>query len=221
MNTENNIKVIIADSQFLIVESLKSILSSSGKFSVLGIAGTKQELSGMLMKTETALLIIDPQQLDFSGLDDLKIIKQDFPRISILILAQAVTKTEFVELRKVGINNIIFKTTGKEELFAAIEATFKGKKYYTPDLLDLVIDNNDVPQLDEESRNLTHSEIEIVRLITNGYTTKEIASKRNVSFHTVNTHRKNIFRKLGVNNTSELIMQAIKSGWIDNIEYYI
>jgi DNA-binding NarL/FixJ family response regulator len=221
MNTENNIKVIIADSQFLIVESLKSILSSSGKFSVLGIAGTKQELSGMLMKTETALLIIDPQQLDFSGLDDLKIIKQDFPRISILILAQAVTKTEFVELRKVGINNIIFKTTGKEELFAAIEATFKGKKYYTPDLLDLVIDNNDVPLFDEESRNLTHSEIEIVRLITNGYTTKEIASKRNVSFHTVNTHRKNIFRKLGVNNTSELIMQAIKSGWIDNIEYYI
>jgi DNA-binding NarL/FixJ family response regulator len=221
MNTDNNIKVIIADSQFLIVESLKSILSSSEKFSILGIAGTKQELSGMLMNTESAVLIIDPQQLDFSGLDDLKIIKQDFPRISILILTQAVTKTEFVELRKAGINNIIFKTTGKEELFAAIEASFKGKKYYTPDLLDLVVDNSEVPQIDEESRNLTHSEIEIVKLIASGYTTKEIAGQRNVSFHTVNTHRKNIFRKLGVNNASELIMQAIKSGWIDNIEYYI
>lgn len=221
MNTENNIGVIIADSQFLIVESLKSILGSSEKFSVLGIIGTKQELSGMLMNTETAVLITDPQQMDFSGLDDLKIIKQDFPRISILILTQAVTKTEFVELRKAGINNIIFKTTGKEELFAAIEASFKGKKYYTPDLLDLVLDNSEVPQIDEESRNLTHSEIEIVKLIASGYTTKEIATQRNVSFHTVNTHRKNIFRKLGVNNASELIMQAIKSGWIDNIEYYI
>ena len=93
--------------------------------------------------------------------------------------------------------------------------------YYTPDLLDLVVDNSEVPQIDEESRNLTHSEIEIVKLIASGYTTKEIAGQRNVSFHTVNTHRKNIFRKLGVNNASELIMQAIKSGWIDNIEYYI
>lgn len=221
MNTENSIKVIIADSQFLIVESLKTILGRSEKFSVLGIAGTKQELSGLLPKNEFAVLITDPQQLDFNGVNDLIKLKQDFPQISILILTQAVTKTEFVELRKAGFNNIIFKTTGVEELFAAIEATSKRKKYYTPDLLDLVLDYSDMLIPEEESRNLTHSEIEIVRLIASGYTTKEIASQRNVSFHTVNTHRKNIFRKLGVNNASELIMQAIRSGWIDNIEYYI
>ncbi len=221
MNIKNSIKVVIADTQFLIVESLISVLSSSEKILVVGIAGSKKELLEILLKIESTVIIIDPLQLDFTGLDDFKIIKQNFPRIPILILAQAVTKTEFVELRKLEINNIIFKTTGKDELFAAIEATVKGKKFFTPDLLDLIVDNSDGVPLDEESRNLTHSEIEIVRLITNGYTTKEIASKRNISFHTVNTHRKNIFRKLGVNSTSELIMQAIKSGWIDNIEYYI
>ena len=68
---------------------------------------------------------------------------------------------------------------------------------------------------------MTVSEIEIVKMIANGLTTKEIASKRNISHHTVNTHRKNIFRKLEVTNASELIILAIKSGWIDNIEYYI
>ena len=58
-------------------------------------------------------------------------------------------------------------------------------------------------------------------MIANGLTTKEIATKRIISNHTVSTHRKNIFKKIGVSNASELIIHAIKAGWIDNIEYYI
>jgi DNA-binding NarL/FixJ family response regulator len=221
MNSENYIRIIIADSQFLIVESLKSILGSSEKYTLYGIAATKQELLALLANAGMSLLIIDPQLLDLNGCEDLKSLKMDFPMISILVLTQSVTKSEFIELRKAGINNIVFKTTGKEELFEAIEATKKGKKYFTPDLLDLIMDGGDAPKAEEDSKTLTYSEIEIVRMIANGYTTKEIAGQRNISFHTVNTHRKNIFRKLGVNNASELIIQAIKSGWIDNIEYYI
>ena len=68
---------------------------------------------------------------------------------------------------------------------------------------------------------LTATETEIVRLITQGFTTKEIADKRNLSFHTVITHRKNIFRKLNINSTSELMIYAMRSGIIDSLEYYI
>ncbi len=68
---------------------------------------------------------------------------------------------------------------------------------------------------------LTASEIEIVKLIAEGMTTKEIASRKNVSFHTIMTHRKNIFRKARVNNASELVMFAIRAGIIDTIEYQI
>ena len=73
----------------------------------------------------------------------------------------------------------------------------------------------------EETGQLTDSEMEIVRLIAEGLTTKEIASRKYISFHTVITHRKNIFRKLGVSSVSELIMYAIKAGWINMIEYHI
>lgn len=221
MNSGNTIRIIIADSQFLIVESLRNILGSAEKYAVCGIAGTKQELLALLQHAGQAVLIIDPQQLDLNGCDDLISIKTDFPVISVLVLTQSVSKYEFIELRKAGINNIVFKTTGKEELFEAIETTNKGKKYFTSDLLDLITDNREAPKIEEDSKTLTYSEMEIVRMIANGYTTKEIALQRNISFHTVNTHRKNIFRKLGVNNASELIIQAIRSGWIDNIEYYI
>jgi len=73
----------------------------------------------------------------------------------------------------------------------------------------------------EETGQLTNSEIEIVRMIAQGLTTKEIAVKKFLSFHTIMTHRKNILRKVGVSNASELIMYAIKTGIIDTIEYHI
>jgi DNA-binding NarL/FixJ family response regulator len=73
----------------------------------------------------------------------------------------------------------------------------------------------------QETTTLTTAEIDIVKLIAEGMTTKEIASKKNVSFHTIMTHRKNIFRKARVNNASELVMFAIRSGIIDRIEYQI
>jgi DNA-binding CsgD family transcriptional regulator len=68
---------------------------------------------------------------------------------------------------------------------------------------------------------LTATEMEIVKFIAEGMTTKQIAAKKFISFHTVISHRKNIFRKADVNSVSELIIYAIKAGWIDNIEYYI
>ncbi len=88
-------------------------------------------------------------------------------------------------------------------------------------MLDLLFEFNEKKGPGEESGQLTASEMEIVRLISEGLTTKEIASRKYISFHTVITHRKNIFRKLGVSSVSELIMYAIKSGWINIIEYHI
>ncbi len=214
-------KIVIADSQFLIVESLACILKNSERYTLHAITESKHDLGSVLETAGQAILIADPLLFDFTGIDELIKIKQKYAQISVLVLTHSITKSEFMELRKAGITNIIFKTTGREELFIAIEATLKGRKYYTPDLLDMVVDRNENLSFDEESKNLTLSEIEIVKMIASGYTTKEIATQRHVSFHTVNTHRKNIFRKLGVTNASELIMQAIKSGWIDNIEYYI
>jgi len=126
-----------------------------------------------------------------------------------------------LELNNLGINNIILKTAGREEILEALAATLKGKKYYSNELLDLLFDPGEKKSTNEETGQLTVSEMEIVRLIAEGLTTKEIAARKYISFHTVITHRKNIFRKLGVSSVSELIMYALKSGWINLIEYHI
>jgi DNA-binding NarL/FixJ family response regulator len=97
----------------------------------------------------------------------------------------------------------------------------QGKKYYSDEVLDLLVNSKSERDEVAPGSGLTPAEIEITKLIASGMTTKEIAAQKHVSFHTVMSHRKNIFRKLNINNTSELIMYAIRTGLIDNIEYYI
>ena len=221
MSTDKTYNVIIADSQFLVVEALKSLIQKDERYFITGISGTQNDLFKMLENVSCGLLITDFANVDFDGFDDFEKIRQLYPKVAILILTNSITKAEFAGLTKLGIKNIIYKTADKDELFSAIEATLKGKKYYSDEILDLFIDLGASKYGVEVEKNLTTSEIEIVKLIADGLTTKEIAARRNISYHTVNTHRKNIFRKVEVSNASELIIHAIKAGWINNIEYYI
>jgi len=217
----SDIKILIADSQYLITESLKHILQDDSGFHVINVVMEKSELMRELAKESISLLIIDPSFTELSGFSDLKEIKNANPHLQFLVITNGLTRNEMLELNILGINNILLKTAGREEIFEALTATSKGKKYYSNELLDMLFEINGKKGSNEETGQLTASEMEIVRLISEGLTTKEIASRKYISFHTVITHRKNIFRKLGVTSISELIMYAIRSGWINIIEYHI
>jgi DNA-binding NarL/FixJ family response regulator len=215
------LNILIADSQFLITESLKLILQSEGRFNVIRVVTEKSELINVLKLENISLLILDHSLIDINSISELKEIKKSFRDLKVLVISNSLSKTELIELNSAGINDIILKTAGKEELIEAIDSTLKGKKYYSGELLDLLFEVNEKKNQGEETGQLTVSEIEIVRLISEGLTTKEIASRKFISFHTVISHRKNIFRKLNVTSISELIMYSIKAGWINIIEYYI
>lgn len=218
---ENPVNVVIADSQFLITESLKIILQADSRFYVSKIVTGKDELIAALLQGNIQLLIIDPMSPDLSGLSELQDIKGKFPKLKILIITNILNKIDLQEYNVIGITNIILKTAGREELFEALSSAIKGKKFYSDEVLQILFEDNEKKKSGEETRQLTTSEIEIVRLISEGLTTKEIAVRKFISYHTVITHRKNIFRKLGVSSISELLMLAIRSGWINMIEYHI
>jgi DNA-binding NarL/FixJ family response regulator len=220
MGSEKMINVVIADSQYLIVEALSSVVGQNAGYQVKGAVRSQDELLACLEKTKSGLLIIDSSGLGISS-REIDQIKQQYPSFSWLILTDILTKVEFDDLIKSGIRNIAYKNIEKQELLTAIESTRDGKKFFSDEVLDLALESNEKKPISDTPVNLTSSEIDIVRLIANGMTTKEIASKRHISHHTVNTHRKNIFRKMEVSNSSELILRAIKAGLIDNIEYFI
>jgi DNA-binding NarL/FixJ family response regulator len=219
--SEKQQQVLIADSQFLITESLKYILQRNGQFIVKKVVTEKYGLFETLEQDDISLLIIDHSQVDFTGISELKEIITGFPLLKILVITNGLSKAELLELNSAGITNIILKSAGEEVLHEALDAAMKGKKYFSGELLELLFDSDERKKSGEETVQLTNSELEIVRLISDGLTTKEIAARKFISYHTVISHRKNIFRKLGVTSVSELIMYSIKARWINTIEYHI
>lgn len=214
-------KIVIVDSQFLVVESLVHLIESENKYVLCGIADNRYSLLKLLQQNSPDLLITDINLVDYESPDDLKSIMEDFKNLSILILTNQVTHGELGKLLKSGIKNISLKTDEKKDLLFSIEMAVQKKKQFSDQILDMILESGENKNTSAEPSTLTQSEIEIVKLIADGHTTKEIALKKHISPHTVMTHRKNIFRKLEINNVSELIMFAVRKGLIDNIEYYI
>jgi len=214
-------RVIIADSQFLITESLRHILTASSEYEVMGVANHLYELKAFMDENQPEMLITDFATFDYGGIDAFKQIISSHPQMAVLILTNHMVRADLLDLSKLGIKNIISKTTDKEELFMALGFALRRRKFFSEEILEVMMQEQKLKEKGEEVLQLTATETGIVKMIAEGKTTKEIAAQKNISFHTVMTHRKNIFRKLGVNSSSELIMYAIRAGWIDNIEYYI
>jgi len=212
--------IIIADNQYLIVRSLSSLIHEKLQMEISQVVSTRYELEEAITSIKVTLLIVDPGHFDFDGIPDLRKTLSLNSSIPVLILTNVLTRRELTELNMIGIKNILFKTSGEEELVTAIRLTLQGKRYHGQEVVNILMEQGQNRRTIQENTYLTGSEIEIVRLIAEGMTTKEIASRKNVSFHTIMTHRKNIFRKLKVNNASELVMYAIRSGIIDT-EYQI
>jgi DNA-binding NarL/FixJ family response regulator len=219
---ESSVKeIIIADNQFLIIRSLAEFIREKLQLDVRQVVNTRQDLERSLSAGSLSLLIIDICHFDFDGIADLQKTLALNSSVRVLVLTNSLTRTEITELNSIGIKNILFKSADEEELMTAIENTLRGKKYHGHEVMDILMEGRETKKSFHENTSLTGSEIEIVRLIAEGLTTKEIASRKNVSFHTIITHRKNIFRKLKVNNASELVMFAIRTGIIDTVDYQI
>lgn len=218
---EDKPKIVIADSQFLIIESLERLIKEENKYVLCGIADNKYTLIKLLQLNLPDLLITDINLIDYDSPDDLKSLIKDFKNLSVLILTNQLTEIELGQLLKSGIKNISLKTDEKEDLLLSIGMAVKKRKKFSDQILDMIIELSENKNSSAEMSCLTQSEIEIVKLIANGHSTKDIALKKHISFHTVMTHRKNIFRKLEINNITELIRFAVRKGLIDYIEYNI
>lgn len=212
---------MLADDQFLITEALQKILSEIAGFTVVGVLQSAYDLEKFMQDNPPDILILDISILCLKGIQYLGEIKAYHPGTAIVVLSNHISSNEMNTLNKTGINTILYKTAEKHEIIEAVHAAIKGKKYYSPEIVDMLLETRGKKYNPGETSPLTGSEKDIVVLIARGLTTKEIARQKNISFHTVNTHRKNIFRKLGIKNVSELLMVAMKNGLVDTIDYYI
>ncbi len=216
---------IIADNQDICKAGMLFLLSKQQEVSLLLEADNKAELVRQLRLHPQAVVILDYTLFDFSGADELLILQRRFQDAYWLLFSDELS-TGF--LRQVLYSStaigVIMKDATKEEIDTALQAAAR-KEQYICNHVNNLLHTGSVPggasHNNQEDHLLTTTERSILREIASGKTTKEIAAEKILSFHTINSHRKNIFRKLGVNNVQEATKYAMRAGIIDLAEYYI
>lgn len=211
-------KYILADNQEITRFALENLLHQNEQNKVYR-ASNKTTLVEYLKEHENAVVILDYTLFDFADEDQLLIVSDRFALSQWLLISDELTP-QF--LRKVVYSShqfsIVFKDGPMSELRDALSAISRHERYISQRALEVIISQ----QNDEDKPGiLTATEAEIVKAIAQGKTTKEIAEERFSSIHTITTHRKNIFRKLGVNTAHEVIKYAIRAGLVDPSEFYI
>jgi len=209
---------IIADNQELTRFALERLVSEDEE-SVLSYAQDRASLVNLLTEHPNAIVLLDYTLFDFSDENQLLIIAERFNQTQWILLSDELTP-QF--LRRVIYSShqfsILFKDGPLSEVRIALQSVSqRNTRFLCQRVLEIILSQ----QEEEKPDLLTQTETEILKGIAQGKTTKEIAAERFSSVHTVTTHRKNIFRKLGINTAHEATKYALRSGLIDASEFYI
>ncbi|MDR1865658.1 MAG: response regulator transcription factor [Bacteroidales bacterium] len=209
---------ILADNQDITREGVWALLKQLNITDMSSWAASRNELLAGLKKYPNAVVVLDYTLFDFSDVNEIINIKGGHSKSSWLLFSDELGE-QF--LRQVLFSaqtfNIVMKTNSRQDILTALEYTCNDREYLCEPAKQIY--KSDVPLSIPDL--LTPSEKEVLYHIALGKTTKEIAYDKNLSFHTVNAHRKNIFRKLEVNNVHEAIKYALRAGIINVAEYCI
>ncbi len=214
-------KILLADNNTVYGEGIKHLLEDNNDFTIIDFAAVKYELEIKLKELIPDILILDIDSFPDIKTEDLKKLLIKYPETGVLVLTYDKNKDTIFSILKSGIKHFLIKDCKCDEFLKALYALSANEKYLSSYIAEVLLNKKIWDLEDDKKINLTNKEIEIIKLIAHGLTTKDIATKIFISYHTVNTHRKNIFAKLNINNTSELVMYAVKKGIVDTIEYYI
>jgi len=199
--------LFICEDHQIVVDGIQSILASHTPSVNLHSYSSGESLLSALETTTPDLLILDVKLPDMNGLDVLKEIRMKNSELPILILTMHRDPYVFKLAKDLGSNGILLKDYGETELLKAIESVLQGDFYKSP-----AVEIANEEESDSKSIQLTDREREVIRLSAEGKSALEIAEALFLSPHTINTHRRNIYKKLRINNVKELVKFAYDEG---------
>jgi two-component system response regulator NreC len=205
------LRVLIADDHTIVRSGIRLLLETEPGIEVVAEALNGKQALALAELLNPNLILMDIAMPEMDGLEATRRIKELLPEINILILTMHRSDEYFFELLKAGASGYILKTADTDELIQAVHATANGEVFLHPSmakkLLGAYLVQSDEKKAGSDSP-LSARENEILLLLAQGYSNKEIAEKLVVSPSTVNTHRSNLMSKLGLNTRRELIQYA-------------
>jgi DNA-binding NarL/FixJ family response regulator len=212
----NLIKVLLVDDHQIIIDGLKSLLQNNDDIIVAGEANNGRETLRILGILKVDVVLMDIDMPVMNGIDALKEIKRTLPAIKVIILSMHQEAGMIKSLMAIGADGYILKSTSHDELIGAIRKVAAGQPYFSTEVTLSLLNNsqNNLSSTKQPVEMLTDREEEILKLIAEGFSNKEIGNKLFISHRTVDTHRTNLMKKLNANNIAGLISYAIKNGLV-------
>ncbi len=202
----NKIRIVIVDDHPMVLEGMRSMLNQISFVTLAGVASNAFQAIELLKECETNILITDINMPEVSGIELTLKVRKEFPHVKVIAMSTFKERSYISQMIQNGASGYLVKSASKEEIEEAILSVYEGKLYMS---LDVNLSATDKQELTNVPV-LSSREKEVLQLIGEGLTNPQIAAKLFISLHTVDSHRKNLLTKFGVNNTAGLIKQAAK-----------
>jgi two-component system, NarL family, response regulator NreC len=208
------IRILLADDHALVRQGFRLILSAQPDMQVVGEAGTGREAVELAEKLHPDVVVMDVAMPELNGIEATRRLAVSAPRTRVLALSMHKDSVYVREILRAGARGYLLKDSGDADLLAAVRAVAGGEGYLSPGVSDAVLTDYRRHVTDPLDL-LTSREREVLQMIAEGKTNKEIATSLNLSVYTVEAHRGRVMEKLNLHNTGELVRFALRSGIID------
>ncbi|WP_139957520.1 response regulator transcription factor [Flavicella sediminum] len=218
---EETIRIILADDHLLVRNGIKSLLEAESTLDVIGEASNGKEALELAKETNPDILIIDVRMPIMDGIEAVGYLSDYAPNTKAIVLSMHDSEEYILKSIKAGASGYLLKDTGREEFLKAINTIYKGGKYFSGDISNVIVSNYlqntsnaaKVSNAPKNAHGLTKKEIEILSLILSGMTNTEISDNLGKSKRTIETHRFNLMKKMNVKNLIELSSKAKELGF--------
>ncbi len=212
------IRVVLADDHALVRAGLRSLIESMDGIGVVAEAGDGRAAVELAAAHRPHILLMDIAMAGLNGLEAAERIVKLYPECRIILLTMHSSAEYVVKAIQIGVKGYVLKDAAASELEVALRAVYRGEKYLSPQVSSQLIDQYEalLPGNPGISDLLTPREREVLQLIAEGHTTKEISSILNVSVKTIDTHRTHLMNRLNIHDIAGLVRFAIRAGLVSS-----
>lgn len=210
------LRVFVADDHAVLRDGLKALVNTQPDMEIVGEADNGQATCDKARELMPDVLLMDISMPELNGVAAAELIKQECPSIKILVLTAYKDRGYLDRILKVGASGYVLKLSAADELIEAIRLVAAGRTYLDPEMADRIADGYVQSQLKGELRRkeLTRREEEVLRLIAQGHSNKEIGKQLNIAVKTVESHKANLMEKLELKTRTEIVRYALRQGWL-------
>ena len=212
------IQVVLADDHQIIIDGISNLLKDEPDINVVATCKNGAEVLNELKYTTTNILLLDLDMPIMNGFECAEQVQKKFPDVKIAILTMHQEKALIQKFIEFGVKGYFLKTIAKSELIQAIQTIANGGEYFPSDVTKALLQKQKItPDITQSPllAELTEREVEIIRLVSQGFSNKEIADQLFISPRTADTHRTNTMRKLNLHNVAEMVRFAFQNKLVE------